>query len=157
MIHPITQSFLSPANFQPNSPSQCSSITLVLSLAPVMSKKARFLVQIVKVYSINVPPFVLCNAFGVVLSRGSLGPCCTACAAGKAKQNAVPKCSTHVPSTENNGRMFLDIVPIKRIKDGPLVAKPNWCIVVEERTNLKFSSFYKTKGGTVEPTCEQLH
>jgi hypothetical protein len=69
----------------------------------------------------------------------------------------VPKCSTYVPSAENNGRIFLDIATIKRIKDGPLVAKPNWCIMVEERTNLKFSSFYKTKGGMAEPTCEQLH
>jgi hypothetical protein len=96
------------------------------------------------------------KALGIELSRGLLGPC-AACAAGKAKQKAVPKCSTYVPSTENNGRMFLDIATFKIIKDGPPVAKPNWCIMVEERTNLKISSFYKTKGGMVEPTCEQLH
>jgi hypothetical protein len=72
------------------------------------------------------------KTLGIELSRGSLGPC-AAYISGKAKQKAVPKCSKHVPSAENIGRMFLDIVTIKQI----------YSIMVEERTN--FSIFYETK------------
>jgi hypothetical protein len=50
----------------------------------------------------------------------------------------------------------LDIATIKEIKDGPKVSKKNWRIMVDERTGLKFSDFYDTKDGMVEPTCENL-
>jgi hypothetical protein len=96
------------------------------------------------------------KALGLALSRGSLGPC-YACAAGKAKQKNVLKRSEHIPSAENNGRIYLDIATVKRIKDGPKVSKPNWRIMVDECTNLKFSDFYETKAGMVEPTCEQFY
>jgi hypothetical protein len=69
----------------------------------------------------------------------------------------VPKKSEHVPSVENNGRIFLGIATIKKVKDGPSVYRPNWRIMVDERTNLKFSDFYQTKAGMVKPTCEQFH
>jgi hypothetical protein len=80
-----------------------------------------------------------------------------ACAAGKAKQKNVPELSEHKPSTENNGMIFLDIMTIQKIKDGLKVTKPNWTIMVDEVTGLKFSSFCAKKSGMVEPTCEQLH
>jgi hypothetical protein len=45
---------------------------------------------------------------------------------------------------------------VKSPKDGPKVTKPNWRIIVYEQTQLKFSNFFETKNGMVEPTCEQF-
>ena len=53
--------------------------------------------------------------------------------------------------------IFLDIATIKKVKDGPLVSKPNWWIMVDERTGMKFSDFYALKVAMVEPTCKQWH
>lgn len=33
---------------------------------------------------------------------------------------------------------------------------PHWRMMVDEKTGLKFTEFFKTKNGMVEPTCEQL-
>ena len=33
------------------------------------------------------------------------------------------------------------------------MGKPNWFIVVDEKTKMKFSRFFATKNGIVEPTC----
>jgi hypothetical protein len=90
------------------------------------------------------------------LTQGSLLRC-DSCAAGKAKQKNVPKMSEHAPRAENNGSIFLDIATIKKTKNGPRVSKPNWTIMVDEATGLKFLLFYQTKKGVVEPTCAQLH
>jgi hypothetical protein len=60
------------------------------------------------------------------------------------------------PSKETNGRIYLDIATVKKIKDGPNVTKPNWHIMVDEKTKLKFSDFFTSKIGMVEPTCEQF-
>jgi hypothetical protein len=54
-------------------------------------------------------------------------------------------------------QIYLDITPIKKTKKGPKVYKGNWRIMVDERTQLKFSDFFNTKNGMVEETCEQLH
>jgi hypothetical protein len=45
---------------------------------------------------------------------------------------------------------------VKQKKDQPKPTKPHWRIMVDERTQLKFSDFFKTKSGMVEPTCEQF-
>ena len=47
------------------------------------------------------------KALGWTMSRGTLPPC-QACAEAKAKQKNISKDSPHEPSTENNGRVFLD-------------------------------------------------
>jgi len=80
---------------------------------------------------------------------------CEACAAAKAKQKNVPKESPHVPAKANNERIYLDIATIKA-PSNVNVTKPNWCIMVDERTQLKFSDFFPTKNGMVEPTCAKL-
>lgn len=36
------------------------------------------------------------------------------------------------------------------------MSKPNWRIMVDGRTGLKFSDFFETKNGMVEPTCEEF-
>jgi hypothetical protein len=58
------------------------------------------------------------KALGQELTRGTLDPC-EHCAAGKAKQKNVPKDSEHIPSAEANGRIYLDVATVKKIKNGP--------------------------------------
>jgi hypothetical protein len=41
----------------------------------------------------------------------------------------------------------------KKPEDGPKLSKRNWRIMVDKRTQLMFSKFFKTKDGMVEPTC----
>jgi hypothetical protein len=68
---------------------------------------------------------------------------CASCAMGKAKQKNIPKESEHAPATKGTNRIFLDIVTVKKKpKDGPKVYKPNWCIMVDERTGMKFLDFF---------------
>jgi hypothetical protein len=86
------------------------------------------------------------------LTKGSMEPC-ESCAVGKAKQKSVPKKSEHVQAVKPGERIYLDISSIKGEKEGPKVnPKRHWCIMVDEATNLKFSDFYQTKDGMVEPT-----
>jgi hypothetical protein len=83
---------------------------------------------------------------------------CESCAIAMAKQKNVPKASEHVVATENGLRVFLDILLIKIMEamDKPM-AQPYWRIMMDKRTQLKFSNIYHTKEEMVEPTCEQLH
>jgi hypothetical protein len=92
---------------------------------------------------------------GWSLSRGSLKPC-DGCLAGKAKQKNVPKESNHEAATEpNEARVFLDITMIKKPEEEKgSIYKPNWRIIVDERTQMKFSDFFVSKNGMAEPTCE---
>ena len=91
------------------------------------------------------------------LTRGGLKPC-EACAAGKAKQKNVPKESVHVPATMPAERVFLDISTVKKPNDGTVInSKKNWRIIVDERTQMKFSEFFETKNGMIEPTCVQIN
>ena len=46
---------------------------------------------------------------------------------------------------------------VKKAKGGPPVTKPNWRIIVDERTGMKFSDFFDKKSGMVEPTCEMWY
>ena len=83
---------------------------------------------------------------------------CEPCAIAKAKQKNVPKSSEHKVATVNGHRVFLDISSIKiQENTDKKVTQPYWRIMVDERTQLKFSDFYTTKSGMVEPTCEKLH
>jgi len=78
---------------------------------------------------------------------------CESCQMAKAKQKAVPKCSTHVPSNKPGERLFLDISIIKKPKELKYIGKPNWLMIVDEKSKLKFSKFCKTKKEIVEPSC----
>jgi hypothetical protein len=42
-------------------------------------------------------------------------------------------------------QVFIDILTIKKAKKGPKPTRPNWCMMVDEKTQLKFSKFYETK------------
>jgi hypothetical protein len=94
---------------------------------------------------------------GIVITRGTLGPC-DACTIAKAKQKNAPKVSEHKAATKTDERrIFLDISSVKSNKQGQKPTKPHWRIMVDERSTLNFSNFFETKNGMAEPTCEQLH
>jgi hypothetical protein len=92
---------------------------------------------------------------GWEIKKGGMKPC-DACNAAKAKQKNVEKDSDHVPAKENAERIYLDLSKVKAPEGIPQPGKPNWRIMVDERTNLKFSDFFGTKDGMIEPTCEQI-
>jgi hypothetical protein len=97
------------------------------------------------------------KALNWTITRGTMPPC-EACTAAKAKQKNVPKTSSKDPTstTKETSRIYLDIATIRRV-DKKAIYKNNWRIMVDERTQLKFSDFFDTKSGMIEPTCEQLH
>lgn len=95
------------------------------------------------------------KALGWTLVPGALDVC-EACTMAKAKQKNVSKTSEHVPSDSANGRIHLDLAKIKSREGLPKPTRPNWLIMVDEKTQLKFTSFHETKNGMVEPTCVQL-
>lgn len=74
------------------------------------------------------------------------------------KQKNVPKKREHVVSRKNGELLFLDITTITGEKDGIKPNdKKNWRILVDERTQMKFSLFCATtKDGMVVPTLEQI-
>ena len=81
---------------------------------------------------------------------------CESCQTAKAKQKAVPKVSSHVPATEPGRRFFIDLSKIQAPSGVKTASKANWLMIVDESTGLKFSSFYRTKNGMIEPTCVQF-
>ena len=81
---------------------------------------------------------------------------CEHCAVAKAKQKNVPKITSRPAPNSNAEMMYLDLCSIKQRKQGPKVnALKNWRMMVDGRTGLKFSAFFTTKSGMVEPTLEQ--
>jgi hypothetical protein len=90
------------------------------------------------------------------MTSGHIHPC-ESCTVGKAKQRNVPKASEHVSATRPNERIYLDISAVKKGADMKLTTKPYWRIMVDEATQLKFSDFFETKNGMIEPTCEKLY
>jgi hypothetical protein len=89
------------------------------------------------------------------ITSGALQPClpCTIgkakqknmpCTIGKAKQKNTVKMSNHDQSKNPGERIFTDIASI-RPTEGIQVAKPHWCIKVDERTQFKVSSFHAHK------------
>ena len=99
----------------------------------------------------------MAKQLGYELSRGTL-KACESCAIAKAKQKNIPKIIDHVSASEVNGRMHLDLSTVKppeHQKDIKLTRR-NWCMIIDEKTGMKFSSFHETKNGMVEPTCKRF-
>jgi hypothetical protein len=93
---------------------------------------------------------------GTVLTRGTLRPC-EACTIAKAKQKNVIKKSAHKAAKKSDERrIFIDISTVKKTKKGKDLARPNWYLTVDKRTQLKFSKFYPKKNDMIEPACVQL-
>ena len=92
---------------------------------------------------------------GWTLSKGSLGTC-ESCAIGKAKQKRVKTSEPKEKSNKVNGRIYLDMSRIVNAKDKDQPMRPNWCLMVDEKTGYKTTSFHETKGGMVDTVCRKL-
>ena len=66
------------------------------------------------------------------------------------------KDSDHEASKIPGERIYLDISSIKGTDEYTPTAKRHWRIMVDEATGLKFTRFFETKSGMVEPTLEQI-
>jgi hypothetical protein len=53
-----------------------------------------------------------------------------------------------------NGRIHLDISSLKNHDYEDSMSNPYWRIIVVERTQIKFSDFFASKSGMVEPMCQ---
>ena len=57
-----------------------------------------------------------------------------------------------------NGRIYLDLLSVRAPKSIKVeVTKPHWLVMVDEKTRMKWSDFYKQKNDIVEPTCEKFN
>ena len=70
----------------------------------------------------------------------------------------MPQISDHNPATKINERVFLHIYTIKEPKGDKkfMITRMKWLIVVDDYIGMKISSFYDTKNGIVEPTCDRF-
>ena len=99
------------------------------------------------------------NYLGYPITRGLLKPC-ESCRVGKAHQASLPKNAPSRPATVPNERIWLDISTIKKPKNNKkikMVYQPYWRIMVDEYSGLKFSDFFSSKHGMIEPTCEKFN
>eukprot|EP00957_Ditylum_brightwellii_P131665 10041300-Ditylum_brightwellii.AAC.1 len=98
-------------------------------------------------------------------ARGAMDTC-LACAEAKAKCHSLltrvetktivvhPK----IKSNAMNEQLSFDISTIKAPADARTkVTKPQWLIMVKEKTEMKWSEFYQHKDDTVEPMCSCMH
>ena len=101
---------------------------------------------------------------GYELSRGGLSPC-ESCAEAKAKMKNLPTrvqtvttvVRPRVIPARPNDLVSLDISTIRAPKGvNVTVTKPNWRLIIDQRTQMKFSEFFATKDGMIEPTCEKF-
>ena len=99
---------------------------------------------------------------GYKVAQEEMQPC-SACAEAKARQKNLPtrvlsqqvvRMKVPIPS-EVNGKVNLDISTIKTPKGVHVtVTKPQWRIITDQHTQMKFSNFYPKKSDKVEQTCE---
>ena len=84
---------------------------------------------------------------------------CAPCAEVKTQQkNIASNSKMKLVNTNDSGRSHLDISSIKLAGHVELeeAIKPYWLIMVDEKTQLKFSNFFTTKHSMIEPTCIKL-
>ena len=88
---------------------------------------------------------------------------CGACAEAKAKQKSLKPTMSYAEvvaagkekvSTINE-RVHIDISSVKQPKAiDVIITKPHWIMIIDEKTEMKWSNFYKSKNGMIEPTCK---
>jgi len=96
----------------------------------------------------------IASSLGWKLKPGPLGPC-EACTIGKAKQKNLPRNEEHARAGADASRIFLDVMTVKEPNDGN--RRVIWRIMVDERLQLKFTDFYATKSGMIEPTLAKIN
>ena len=58
------------------------------------------------------------------------------------------------PITKVNERIYIDLYKLKaHVGMNKNISKSNWRLMVDEDTQMKFTHFFETKKGMVEPTC----
>ena len=88
---------------------------------------------------------------GWTITQGTLGVC-ESCAEAKAKQiNLANEEASKEKAKEVNGRVHLDSSHMFNPNTEKQPRQPNWCLIVDEKTGHKSSSFHKTKDGMVDP------
>ena len=76
--------------------------------------------------------------------------------AAKAKRKALNR-TGNLKARESNGQIRTDISTIKSSKKSDIiVSKPNWLMVIDERSGLKLSSFHKHKDDIVPYLAEKF-
>lgn len=93
---------------------------------------------------------------GWTITKGSFYAC-ESCAIGKAKQKTVK--NPEAPKEKSpvvNGCIYLDLTRIvgPNVERQPL--RPNWCMIIDEKTGYKSTSFHELKDGMVLPTCAKF-
>ena len=86
-------------------------------------------------------------------------PTCEACARAKAQQKTFSKVEDDTPQCTlelGERRIYLDIAQLMRPSGANVLSKSYWRIMVDETTQLKFTDFFNTKDGMVNPTCAQF-
>jgi hypothetical protein len=93
---------------------------------------------------------------GWTISKGSLGVC-ESCAIAKAKQKNVKNGGEVKKKSEViNGRIYIDQSRLVNSTAEQQPKRPNWCLLVDEKTGFKSTSFHETKDGMIEPICAKL-
>jgi Reverse transcriptase (RNA-dependent DNA polymerase)/Zinc knuckle len=87
---------------------------------------------------------------------------CYACAEAKARQKNIKhtnQMSLIDEKEKNAGRVHIDISSVQNNESAEVEStyKPYWRIMVDERTQMKFSDFFVTKRGMIEPTCKLIY
>jgi hypothetical protein len=87
------------------------------------------------------------------------GVVCESCAEGKARQKNIVVKPGKSPKVLDSGRVYLDISSVrnKDFQELENTTKPYWRIIVDEATQIKFSDFFESKSGMIEPTCEVIN
>ena len=102
---------------------------------------------------------------GYELTRGSLTPC-GSCAEAKEKQHSLPSRTKILRVEVNpkelvkevNERIHLDILSVKALLGDTInITKMHWLIKVDERTDMKWSTFHEAKSDIVELTCKEFY
>jgi hypothetical protein len=91
----------------------------------------------------------------MTIKEGAFKPC-AACGMGKANQRNVPQSSeSNEPAIGE--RMHADISTIRKKVDNKYYVCPNWFMLVNAASGLKFLSFWNTKNAFIEPPCKIMH
>jgi hypothetical protein len=92
------------------------------------------------------------NQLGWILTGSS--KVCKACVEGKAQQKNIIVKAKKGSNSVQSGRIHLFISSVRNHNYEDSTSKPYWRIIVDERTQMKFSDFFASKNGMVEPTCQ---
>ena len=82
---------------------------------------------------------------------------CDACTIGKAQQKNVAKTSSGEKTNDVNGQWYHDISTVKSRDKSFTVSTPQWHMIVDELSGLKYSQIYAKKNKFVKPMLCMMH